>query len=288
MPAQLALVGVDFSTHGDAALSWAARHAPEFDWGVEALHAWRYPWWAAGPFASAETEVRDEVISSAHRHLVKFVKTHLPEGASQPVVKVVEDDTADALLAEAEDRDAAVIVIGSSGKGAVSGALTGSVGRRLASKSPVPVVIVPDDFSSGSGPIVVGVDGSANAVAALEWAIRHRRPGQSVVAVTSWTGNLVHLAGVVAADLQLMEDAARTQLSETIDKAEAGGVDCSDVERLVLLGDPRVVLREQATEAEMLVAGTKGASGLEGILVGSVASSLTHHPMCPTVLVPAV
>ena len=287
MSAPTALIGVDFTSHGDAALRWAHQHAPSFGWDLEAVHAWRYPWWAAGPFGSAEAEVRDEVISSARRHLQEFVKTHLPDVTEPPSMKVVEDEPTMALLDEADQADAVAIVIGTTGKGAISGALTGAVGRRLAAKSTTPVVIVPDDYRAEPGPIVVGVDGSANSVAALEWAVDHRRQGQEVIAVTSWTANAVHLAAVVAADLDLMEVSARQQLNDTIAKAEADGIDCDGVDQRVLHGDARVVLRDLANEAEMLVVGTRGASGIEGLLLGSVASSLTHKPMCPLVLVPA-
>ena len=287
MSAQTALIGVDFTSHGDAALRWAHQHGSSFGWNLEAVHAWRYPWWAAGPFGSAEGEVRDEVISSARRHLQEFVKTHLPEGTETLSMTVVEDEPTVALLNEADATEAVAIVIGTTGKGVISGALTGAVGRRLAAASTTPVVIVPDDYRPEPGPIVVGVAGSANSVAALEWAIEHRREGQDVIAVTSWTANAVHLAAVVAADLDLMEVSARKQLSDTIDKAESDGIDCSDVDQRVLHGDARVVLRDLADEAEMLVVGTRGASGLEGLLLGSVASSLTHKPKCPLVLVPS-
>jgi nucleotide-binding universal stress UspA family protein len=46
---------------------------------------------------------------------------------------------------------------------------------------------VSTDAQSGSGRIVVGVDGSPHSEEALRWALRHARlTGQSIEAVTSW------------------------------------------------------------------------------------------------------
>lgn len=279
------LVGVDFTQHGEAALVWAAEHAAAFGWDLEVVHAWSYPWWAAGPFGSAEAEARDEVISSARRHLQTFVEAHLPEGCEQPGLTVVEGEPAEVLCGGADD--ATAIVIGTGGQHTLSSWLTGSVGRRLAAASSVPIVVVPDDHTARGGPIVVGVDGSANSVRALEWACDHARSGQEVHAVTSWTSNAAHLAGVVAVDLDLMETSAHQQLESALEKAAGDGIDVSDVQGKVVYGDPRSILRELQPEADLMVLGSRGASGLAGMLVGSVTTALVHRPGCPLVVVPA-
>ena len=291
-------VGVDFSRHGEAALQWSTAHAARFGWDVEAVHAWSYPWWAAGRLGSAAEDARDEVIASANRHLQNFVERKLPHGAETPKLTVIEGDVAETLCTLSGD--AGVVVIGSSGDNPVAAWLTGAVGRRLAVSSSVPVVVVPDSVldevgaADGSGvtpqtgPIVVGVDGSTNSVRALKWACDHSREGQEVHAVTSWTSNAAHLAGVVALDLDLMETSAYRQLEITLEKAVVDGVDVSEVVRRVVYGDPRVVLRDLSANAEMLVVGARGSSGLTSILVGSVASSLVHRPACPLIVVPNV
>jgi nucleotide-binding universal stress UspA family protein len=285
MAASKVLVGVDFSPHGEAALGWAAAHAQAFGWQLEVVHAWSYPWWAVAPVGSAGEEARDEVISSAERHLRAFVEEHLPEGSADPTLTVVEGDPAE-MLVEAAD-DAVAIVIGSGGRRALNAWLTGAVGRRLAASSPVPVIVVPDDYQAGSGPVVVGVDGSPNSIRALEWACQHADQGREVRAVTTWTSNAAHLAGVVAVDLDLMENSAHSQLSSTLEQAAEDGIDVSGVQQAVVYGDPRSVLRDLEGEAEMLVLGSRGASGLAGVLVGSVTSTLVHRPGCPLVVVPA-
>ncbi|GEM_PF-1680356 len=286
MTSNTAIVGVDFSTHGEAALDWGIQHAEQFGWQLEVVHAWSYPWWAATPFGTAEAEAKDEVVSSARRHLAAWLQRHLPEGVAAPRQSVVEGDASVVLSEEAAD--AAAIVIGSGGRRAATAWLTGAVGRRLAAASPVPVVIVPDDREADPArPIAVGVDGSSNSINALRWAVEHAQAGQPVRAVTTWTSSAAHLVGVVVSDLELMETSARQQLGSALEKAAADGLDVSAVESVVAYGDPRTVLREMEDDAAMVVVGSRGSSGVAGVLVGSVTSSLVHRPGCPLVVVPA-
>ena len=150
------------------------------------------------------------------------------------------------------------------------------------------MVIVPDEHEADPvGPIVVGVDGSDNSIRGLEWAIDHVQPGQAVTAVTTWTSSAAHLVGVIAADLELMETSATHQLAASLEKASNDGVDIGQVESAVVYGDPRSVLRDMEEDASMIVLGARGASGIAGVLVGSVTSSLVHRPRCPLVVVPS-
>ncbi|MFT4526859.1 MAG: nucleotide-binding universal stress UspA family protein [Bacteroidia bacterium] len=54
------------------------------------------------------------------------------------------------------------------------------------------------------------------------------------------------------------------------------------------LGEPQEVLRRMITEKEtdLVVMGTQGATGLKGILVGSVASSVMESLNAPILAIP--
>jgi nucleotide-binding universal stress UspA family protein len=52
---------------------------------------------------------------------------------------------ADALIALAEERDARMIVVGSTSERPIAGVILGSVPHRLVHRSPVPVLVVPPD-----------------------------------------------------------------------------------------------------------------------------------------------
>src|SRR5690606_13924375 len=76
---------------------------------------------------------------------------------------------ATALLTAAADAD--LLVVGSSGAGAVSHLLLGSVTSELLASSPCPVVVTPVETGGGTNRIVVGTDGSDPSALAIEWAI---------------------------------------------------------------------------------------------------------------------
>jgi nucleotide-binding universal stress UspA family protein len=55
--------------------------------------------------------------------------------------------------------------------------------------------------------------------------------------------------------------------------------------RQVALGSPRSALLTAAAEAQLLVVGSRGLGGLEGMSLGSVAAALLHHSPCPVAVV---
>jgi nucleotide-binding universal stress UspA family protein len=57
----------------------------------------------------------------------------------------------------------------------------------------------------------------------------------------------------------------------------------------VAFGAPRPALLAAAAEAQLLVVGSRGLGGLEGMSLGSVTAALVHHSPCPVAVVrPAV
>jgi len=135
--------------------------------------------------------------------------------------------------------------------------------------------------------IVVGVDGSESAQAALRFAIEEARlRGASVRAVAVW-----HLAAAAYGggfDPGLVADLGpRTEqvLENALERAadHAAGV---DVEPVVREGPPARVLLDEAGEAAMLVLGSRGLGGFRGLLLGSVGQQCAHHAPCPVVIVP--
>jgi nucleotide-binding universal stress UspA family protein len=55
--------------------------------------------------------------------------------------------------------------------------------------------------------------------------------------------------------------------------------------RQVTVGSPRPALLTAAAEAQMLVAGSRGLGGVEGMRLGSVAQAVLHHSPCPVAVV---
>jgi nucleotide-binding universal stress UspA family protein len=139
------------------------------------------------------------------------------------------------------------------------------------------------DPQSGSGRIVVGVDGSSSSEEALRWALgQAERTGQPVEAVISWDIPVNYGVGPIL-DLD-WEGAATSTLKDTVAKA----VDSPDADRVsqrVVKGHPARVLLDAAADADLLVVGSRGRGGFTGMLLGSVSQHVVARSPCPVVVV---
>jgi nucleotide-binding universal stress UspA family protein len=138
---------------------------------------------------------------------------------------------------------------------------------------------------SGSGRIVVGVDGSPSSEEALRWAVEQARlTGQPVHALTSWTYPLDY--GAPEIDSIDWEGNSTGVLENTVAKV----LDRSDADRVtqqVVEGHPARVLLDAAADADLLVVGSRGHGGFAGMLLGSVSQHVVAHATCPVVVVHA-
>jgi nucleotide-binding universal stress UspA family protein len=282
------VVGIDFSSHGEAALNWAAGVAARTGCAIEAVHAWDYPWWMATPLgvAAAPGPVQGEVMSVARDRLEQHLSERFAGDEAVSAQAFVGEGGPAAVLAD-RAAGACMVVVGSRGHGVVGSVMAGSVGRRLAADAPCPVVIVPDSFvPKDDQPIVVGIDGSENSRRSLRWAVDHGA-GRRIVAVQTWNPGVYFGDGAVYTDFDLLEESATKSLAESVEAVIAdGGAGDTTIEQRVHQGDARVALRGIEADAAMLVLGARGHSGIAELVLGSVTSSLIHKPECPVVVIP--
>jgi len=139
--------------------------------------------------------------------------------------------------------------------------------------------------------LVVGVDDSPGARAALAWALdQARASGARVVAVNVVEPVMpLDFAGAgfyatTASDPRQLRLAARELVERTIRDVAVGGAD--EVQIRVIEGrNPGQVLVRAARDAAMLVVGTHHRHGL-GFLLGSTGASCVRHATCPVLAVP--
>lgn len=142
------------------------------------------------------------------------------------------------------------------------------------------------------GRIVVGVDGSDPANAALKWAGDESKLRsatlQAVCAYhvpSGWFGvdGTTSILSIPVA----MEDLER-HAQETIDAAVSatfGDDQPLDLDKTVAMGQPADVLIDTADGADLLVLGNRGHGDLGSVLLGSVGMHCVHHAPCPVVIV---
>jgi nucleotide-binding universal stress UspA family protein len=86
-------------------------------------------------------------------------------------------------------------------------------------------------------------------------------------------------------DPEYGEDDARRSLGEALAALgdEASGL---DVEPVVVCDLAARALLDSAKDADLVVVGSRGVGGFEGLLLGSVSSQVASHAACPVVVVP--
>lgn len=183
------------------------------------------------------------------------------------------------LVAEAEQSRMSVIVMGRRGKSGVMRTMMGSSTAKVIGFSPVNVLVVPRAASSISGnPIVVGVDGS--------------RYSERAAAVAKQVAQFLNNAPVIVVSVVYAQhDTARREeanqaVQQTVDSFQAEGI---KAESVVVEGRAAEALVGEATRrnADLIVVGTHGRTGLERVLVGSVSERIIGLASCSVLVVKA-
>jgi nucleotide-binding universal stress UspA family protein len=138
--------------------------------------------------------------------------------------------------------------------------------------------------------IVVGVDESAHARKALDWAVREAGLRQSPLTVltviptmkSQWTGDPL---SVPNADHAIEQ--ARRAVEEAVAKSASDltGPKPPSVTVNVFTGFPSQALIDASADADLIVVGSRGTGGFRSLLLGSVSSQVAHHGGCPVVIV---
>ena len=141
------------------------------------------------------------------------------------------------------------------------------------------------------GVIVVGVDHSNGAKAALRFALEEARLRQATLRVVhAWQFGYIGATGLegtlpaVGGELEDFRQAAAAALDETLREVDAE-TDGVAVERRVDQGAAAAVLVEESRAADLLVVGSRGHGGFAQLLLGSVSQQCAQHAFCPVVIV---
>ena len=138
------------------------------------------------------------------------------------------------------------------------------------------------------GDLVVGVDGSDGARAALRFAVDEARLRDARLrVVTAWhVPVLAYGGGIAPPPLPDMGDDLESAARASVENALAGvASDGVEIETVVREGRPVEVLLEEAEGADLLIVGSRGLGGFGGLLLGSVSAQCAQHAHCPVVIV---
>ncbi len=221
------------------------------------------------------------------------------EGPGRRVERVMlQGHPGSAVVDEAREMAADLVVVGNRGHGTIGSMLLGSVSRHVVSHAPCAVLVA---RSPEIRSVLFATDGSDSARAAEgaigSWPLFNGLPVH-VVAVAQ-TSLPMPIGGVPALYDQVMEqydqdvDAARVeaaaQAEAAVQRLTAAGRPATGE---MMEGDPagEIVRTADARGCDLIVVGTRGLSGMSRLLLGSVAGNVTGHATSSVLVVrgPAV
>jgi nucleotide-binding universal stress UspA family protein len=279
------VVGTDGSEQSRTAVRWAAAEARLRAAPLKILTAYS---WNGPPEAFGGMGDLPNVIAQQFDQLAAdaAAEARTVEPGIEVSGAAVIGDPASVLLDAG--RTAAMLVVGNRGRGGFASLLLGSVSQRVATHAAGPVVVVRGLAHTASGPVVVGVDGSASAQRALAIGFDEaQRRGSGLLAVRSYPVPMP-VYEIDIAPLPYDQDAASRDAARDLDATLTPWRDkypTVPVQTLTEPGSAAKNLVDVSGDAALLIVGSRGHGALVGSLLGSVGQQLLHHAGCPVMIV---
>ena len=262
------VVGIDGTSSGDDALTFARTFAEALDTGLVLTHAY-------GPVedrdgARAILEARRPELGDVDAELAPFADASPARG----------------LHRVAAARRAALVVVGPSHRAGIDRIVPGSTGQQLVHDTPRAVAVVPRGWRPRRehplGHIGCAYDGSPQAEAALAAAVTLTQElgGRLDVMRAFWSPPLSGPSGIaLAADL---ESRGQAGLGRVVQELPAD----VDAHARLLLNDPARAIVARSRELDLLVIGSRAYGPLRSVWAGSVARQVFNEAACPVIVVP--
>lgn len=265
------VVGVDGSPASKRVLHWAARQAAAERRGLTLVHTVHAVTLAHLDGSTLEPDTDQELLQQGGRTILEAAGSDAARWA--PGVEVGH------VLGVADPRDllvwmsetAAMVVVGSRGRGPLRSAVLGSVGVALVRHAQCPVVVVrPGNIGRVRNGIVAGVDALPESGPVLEFSYAE-------ASVRDLPLTVVH-AGEDA-------ESGRLALAEAIAGMGEKYPDVTVTTRLTQ-GPALDELVRVGKRMDLIVVGSHQAGGLDRVRRPSVAVAVVEHASCPVAVVP--
>ena len=278
------VVGVDGSAASDAAVSWAVREAAMRNVPLTLVHMFKtfVPTFPQIPLPSGVAEWQEDDGRKVLEQAVKIAKDAVPTDQQTAITSEVKGSPPVATLIEMS-HEAEMIVVGSSGRGAVGRALLGSVSSGVVHGAKCPVAVIRAEASymprSDRAPVLVGIDCSPASELALAIAFDEASfRGVELTALHAWSDVAVYQIPWVD-----WKDEAERSLAEYLAGWHERYPDVK-VNRVITLDHPGRALTEESESAQLVVVGSHGRGGVTGMLLGSVGHVVVHSVHTPVIV----
>ncbi|WP_457654613.1 universal stress protein [Rhodocaloribacter sp.] len=285
----------DFAAHAfDLALDLARRHGAE----IHLLHTIHEidvrTWdWITVTMPKEEEEIREELEADNAQQLFAFMAEHDTRGVTvRPVIRW-GPAPAETVVAYAGETGTDLIVMGSHGRRGVRRMLLGSVTEEVVHTASCPVMVahVPEKSPSIVRRILVPIDFSSAGAPALGWAETLASSyGARLVLLhvledfTPMEPYEVAFSNLIDEVLPQLEAHAREALERTAASLAGKGF---EAETHVEHGRPADGILDFAAghDVGLIVMASHGRTGLERLLLGSVAARVMRSAPCPVLIV---
>jgi nucleotide-binding universal stress UspA family protein len=207
--------------------------------------------------------------------------------------RIVTDLSVPHALSElAREEQAALLVVGSTGRGRVDRVLTGSTAQRLLPGAPCPIALAPRDWTRVPlRTIAVGFVDTDEGRAALTSAhalAQHYGARLRVIAALHPSGGLdaSMAVGVKPQRGVRLEGKNRAEVQAALDAALASLPAGVEVEEELHVDDPADTLLRISERVDLLVCGSRGYGPLRSVLLGGVSRRLVDEAHCPVLVLP--
>ncbi len=235
-----------------------------------------------------EAEIRAEAERTVQDARARLLRPDL-----QVLATVLRGRPATAIIERAREMRADLIVVGSRGHGTIDTMVLGSVSAEVIDHTPAPVLVV------RGGPIarvVLGWDGSPSASRAAGLLRTWPLFGGAAVRVVSvadievpwWTGfpedgspNLVPIYLEAADASRRQHELLAREMTAVL---RAAGLN-AETDRREGDAATEILAAARASQADLIVIGTHGRTGLTRLLLGSVARNVLQHATCSVLVV---
>ncbi|MBI1766364.1 MAG: universal stress protein [Acidobacteria bacterium] len=228
-------------------------------------------------------DYNQEFLSLAKRAAMRLRELH---PTWQVKAETAAGSPATMLRQKAQDWGADLIVVGSHGRTTMGRFFFGSVSQKIVHTAHCPVRIARGRVEEPGQPLrlLVGLDGSPSAAAAVETMLKRRWPAQTEVKVVTalWTLPPNMTAQTIGPVTQwVLSENARVHdaVKTAVERFQAAGLKAEAVFKDTV---PQKLLFEEAEtwDADCIFVGAHGMNAVERFMIGSVSSAVAARAHC--------
>jgi nucleotide-binding universal stress UspA family protein len=241
--------------------------------------------------AAKVSERETAALADAHAlatEAAKTIQASFPHWNTRAEARV--GSPASELLAKADEWEPDLMVLGSHGRSAIGRLILGSVSHKVVTEARCSVRIARGQPNKGESParIVVGVDGSPGAKAAVRAAVMRAWPSASEVRIVAAFDTITPtMAGSLIPPVVHWAEEQNREALEMVKRLvesfeEQFRAAKLSVSHVVKPGDPKHVLVHEAEgwEADCIFVGASGLSRIDRFLLGSVSAAVAGRAHC--------